>query len=289
MHLPLYFDGPLLRCLIIGGGPSVIRKIEVFLEAGATINVIAPQADFKIVVLASLSRLKWEQREFKIEDADHYDVVIIGKEDVSNKSEIVTDLRKRNIPVNICGDPALSTFYIPAIVREGEMTVAVSSGGFAPFLAAEFAQRLRSAAKGWGNWLKLAARFKLAVEKSTKVPERKKEYYANFIQTGPVELQPLPEEKTSIVEWLQILRHSQRAGIAPRYTPPPKPARSTGFMPRSTYAAGYSAVETDQIPPPDEVGVLTHNSPDWEERYAAEPGFPYNVMEQPNPTDKKLK
>ena len=169
------------------------------------------------------------------------------------------------------------------------MTVAVSSGGNAPFLAVEFANRLRSAAKGWGNWLKLAARFKFAVDRSTKNPDRKKEYYSSFIQTGPVEIQPLPAEKTSISEWLLILKHSQRAGTTTRPAPVPKPARTTGFMPRSTYAAGYSAVETDQIPPPDEIGVLTHNSPDWDERYAAEPRSSYNVTEQPKPANKNDK
>ncbi len=281
MHLPLYFDGQLLRCLVVGGGPSVLRKIELFLEAGATVNVIAPQADFKIVVLASLSRVKWEQRAFRIEDADDYDIVVIGREDVPNKADLVTELRKRNMPVNVCSDPALSTFYVPAILREGELTVAVSSGGNAPFLAVEFIRRLGSAAKGWGNWLKLAARFKVAVEKNTKIPERKKEYYDNFIHTGPVEVQPMPLEKTSIAEWIQILKHSQRAGATSRPAPIPKTARSTGFMPRSSYAAGYSAVETDRIPPPDEVGVLTHDAPDWEERYAAEPGFGYSSEEPP--------
>ncbi len=286
MHLPLYFDGQLVRCLIIGGGPSVLRKIEIFLEAGATVNLIAPQADFKIVVLASLSRVKWEQRAFRIEDADDYDLVVIGKEDVPNKADLVTELRKRNIPVNVCGDPALSTFYLPVILREGDMTIAVSSGGHAPFLAVEFIQRLSSAAKGWGSWLKLAARFKVAVEKNTKVPERRREYYDKFIQTGPVELQPLPLEKTSISEWLQILKHAQRAGALPRSAPPPRPARTTGFMPRSSYAAGYSAVETDDIPPPNEVGVLTHDAPDWQERYAAEPGKGYNLDEPPKTEEK---
>ncbi len=294
MHLPIYFDGSLLRCLVIGGGLSVLRKIELFLEAGATVNVISSQADFKIVVLASLNKIKWEQRTFSIEDADGFDLVIIGKEDVPNKAGLVTELRRRNLPVNVCGDPALSTFFIPAIVREGEMTVAVSSGGQAPFLAVEFAQRLGSAAKGWGNWLKLASRFRAAVDKSTKVPERKKEYYTSFIKIGPVDLQPMPLEKTSIVEWLQILKHSQRPGVSPRPVPAvapiTKPARVTGFMPRSTYAAGYSAVETDLIPPPNEVGVQTNDSPpDWEGRYAAELGAPYRVTDKPKSPEKEEK
>lgn len=273
MHLPLYFDGQLTRCLVIGGGPSVLRKVELFLEAGSAVTVIAPQADFKIVVLASLSRVKWEQREFVIEDIENFDVVVIGREDVNDVANLVTSIRERKIPVNVCGDPSLSTFFVPAVLREGDMTIAVSSGGQAPFMAVEFLRRLGSAVKGWGNWLKLAARFRQAVIKNTKEVDRRKEYYDKFIQAGRVEIQPLPLEKTSIAEWLLILKHSQRAGSAPSTAQSPmmpKSNRATGFLPRSTYAAGYQAAETDKIPPPDEVGVATRDAPDWDMKYAAE-------------------
>lgn len=244
MHLPVFFDGQLLRCLIVGGGPSVLRKIEIFLESGASVKVVAPQADFKIVVLSSLSRVKWEPRSFEAGDAQEIDLVVIGSEDVSNKAEVVEEVRRRGVPVNVCGDPALSTIFIPAILREGDLTVAASSGGQAPFMAAEFVRRLGSAVKGWALWLRLAANFRSAVSRNTKDPERRREYYDKFIEAGPVQLEPMPNDKTSIAEWLQILHHT-------RYGAKPAPAR-TGFVPRSNYSVGYAAATQEELPPPDD-------------------------------------
>lgn len=253
MHLPVFFDGQLLRCLVVGGGPSVLRKIELFLEAGASVTVIAPQADFKVVVLSSLARVKWEQRAYQAGECEGFDLVVIGAEDVPTKAEIALAARKMGIPVNVSGDPALSTYFIPAVVREGEMTVAVSSGGQAPFMAVEFVRRLGSAVKGWGMWIALAARFRAAVNRNTKDPTRRKEYYEKFVLAGPIQLEPEPDERTSIAEWLQIIHHAR---FGPKPVRPGAPVReglpgSAPRLPPEDVAPPSPAAETPTETPPE--------------------------------------
>jgi len=180
-------------------------------EAGASVTVISPQADFKILVLSSLARVRWEQRMYATGDCVGYDLLVIGSEDESPKLELVAEARKHSIPVNVCGEHGMSTFFFPAVLHEGDLTVAVSSGGVAPFMAVEFKRRLMSAVKGWGHWVRMAGRFRFAVLRNTKDRERQEEYYEKYVSAGPFQIDPEPTEKTSIAEWLQILRHANPA------------------------------------------------------------------------------
>ena len=208
MHLPIYFDGQLLRCLVVGGGPSVVPKVETLVEAGASVTVIAPQAEFKILVYSSLAKLKWEERQFQSGDCTGYDMVIVGKESGVPQLDVVKEARANCAQVNVIGEPGMSTIFFPAVLREGDLTIAVSSGS-APFMAAEFVRRMGGAVKGWSRWINLAANFRLAVMKNTKDPARREEYYHKFLEAGPLHLEPEPNEKTAIAEWLQIFRHAK--------------------------------------------------------------------------------
>ncbi len=215
MHLPIFFEGQHLRCLVVGGGASVVRKVELFVEAGAMVTIIAPEADFKILVLSSLSRVKFEQRSYQKGDCEGFDLLIIGGENGGAMTGVTEDARRHTVPVNVCGHPELSTFFFPASMREGNLTVAVSSGGAAPFMSVEFARRLTSAVKGWGPWIDLAGRFRRVVQKGSKDPAKRLEYYERFIATGPFNLDPAPSENTSLSEWAQILRFARHGSKEP--------------------------------------------------------------------------
>lgn len=107
------------------------------------------QADFKIVVQASILKLKWDQREATIDDVYDYDLLLIGEDDVVNKKAIITHSRGNHIFINVYGAPDVSTFHFPAILREGDLTISVSTGGTAPFMAVEMVRCLEDAVRGW--------------------------------------------------------------------------------------------------------------------------------------------
>ena len=44
--------------------------------------------------------------------------------------------------MNTADEPALCDFYMPAVVRRGELTVAISTGGASPALAAKLRRKL---------------------------------------------------------------------------------------------------------------------------------------------------
>jgi siroheme synthase-like protein len=57
-------------------------------------------------------------------------------------ARIARDAQEAGIPVNIADDPALCTFFFPALVRRGDLTAGISTSGACPRLAARLRERL---------------------------------------------------------------------------------------------------------------------------------------------------
>ena len=51
--------------------------------------------------------------------------------------------QRRNIPVNVVDRPELCSFFFPALIAEGDLTVSVSTGGKSPAAAAHVCGRIR--------------------------------------------------------------------------------------------------------------------------------------------------
>ena len=57
-------------------------------------------------------------------------------------ARVAADCRARGVPVNCVDAPALCDFFFPALITAGEVTVAVSTGGASPALAAALREYL---------------------------------------------------------------------------------------------------------------------------------------------------
>lgn len=76
----------------------------------------------------------------------------------------------------------------------------------APFVAAAFIKRAGAVITGWAKWIQSAGKFRRLVHLRTKDRVRREEYYRRYIEAGPFEYAPMPDEKTELAEWLHLLR-----------------------------------------------------------------------------------
>jgi precorrin-2 dehydrogenase/sirohydrochlorin ferrochelatase len=127
------------QCLVVGAGPIAQEKIESLLRAGAKVRVVAPDATDSIRTWARAKKIRWEPRKFRSSDFNGVFLVVASTSSPALHEKIYRQSRRRAVLCNVVDDPAHCDFYYGAIVRRGELQIAISTGGHSPALA----QRLR--------------------------------------------------------------------------------------------------------------------------------------------------
>jgi siroheme synthase-like protein len=121
-------------CLVVGGGRVAARKVRTLLECGAIVTVIAPSLGDDMETLASRLRTV-ERREYAAGDAADFRLVVTatGLPEVDGTAYV--DAEANGVWVNSADDLEHSSFILPAVHRDGAVTVSVSTGGLSPALA----------------------------------------------------------------------------------------------------------------------------------------------------------
>lgn len=117
-------------CLVVGGGKVSSRKVQLLLDAGACVTVISPEVSTVISELASRSEIKLHQRNFCDTDIKGFNVVYCATDNRDTNSKILSLCRKNNILCcSIDSGWIEGDFLTPAIIRQSDLTISVSTGG----------------------------------------------------------------------------------------------------------------------------------------------------------------
>ncbi len=142
-YYPIFLDIEDRDVVVIGGGAVCERKAETMMKYGARVTVVAPQLTEQIVHWADAGKLKIKRKEYDEGDLDGASIVIASTDDACINGRIARDCRRRKIPVNVVDVTHLCEFIVPAIVEQGSIQLAVSTGGKSPALARTLKENLR--------------------------------------------------------------------------------------------------------------------------------------------------
>ncbi|MBI3940465.1 MAG: bifunctional precorrin-2 dehydrogenase/sirohydrochlorin ferrochelatase [Acidobacteria bacterium] len=129
-------------CLVIGGGPAAEKRIRALLGCGASVRVVSPSVTPAIAKWARRNSIRWIRGGIGRNHFDGADLVFGTSEDRSANARIYRWAKKCRCLVNVTDEPALCDFYMPAVIRRGHLTLAVSTDGQSPAFAAWAARRL---------------------------------------------------------------------------------------------------------------------------------------------------
>lgn len=135
-HFPLFLDLEGRPVLLVGGGRSAAAKARLLIAAGAQLLVLAETPGEEIAALAADGQLTLARRSFVAADLSGVALAISASGEETLDRTVAGAARAANLPVNVVDSPDLSTFIMPAIVDRDPLTIAISSGGTAPLLAA---------------------------------------------------------------------------------------------------------------------------------------------------------
>jgi len=141
-YFPAFLDLRARRCLVVGGGPIAERKVHGLLECGARVIVVSPVLVAGLAQLAAIGRIEHRPRVFRKIDARRCVLVIAATGVGSVDDAVAVAARRHGALVNAVDRPAHCDFIYGAVLRRGELQIAVSTGGRAPALAREIRRRL---------------------------------------------------------------------------------------------------------------------------------------------------
>lgn len=134
-YYPIYIDIEDRHVVIVGGGTVCARKAETMMKYGARVTVVSPQLSDEIEGWAAAGQLSVRRKVYEEGDLDGASIVIASTDNACVNGRVARDCRRRHIPVNVVDVTHLCEFIVPAIVEQGSVTLAVSTGGKSPALA----------------------------------------------------------------------------------------------------------------------------------------------------------
>ena len=173
---PMFLKLENKRCLVVGAGKVGEPKIAGLLDTGARVSVIALEAAEAVHEWANAGKISLELRAFVPEDLDGAYVAVIATASSTLSEFIYREAQRRGVLCNAVDVPEFCDFYYPAVVRRGDLQIAISTSGQSPSLAQKLRQQLeRQFGPAYAQWVaELGATRKLVLA-SDLDPERKRE------------------------------------------------------------------------------------------------------------------
>ena len=163
------------RCLVVGAGKIGEGKIRSLLVAGAVVRVIAPRARRSVMDWARAGVINWQARSFEPADLDGIFLVIAATASAALNELVFRAAQARQILCNAVDDPPHCDFYFPAVVRRGQLQVAVSTGGRSPALAQRLRRELESQfSPQYAGWLEELGKTRDRLRASDSDPQHRR-------------------------------------------------------------------------------------------------------------------
>jgi precorrin-2 dehydrogenase/sirohydrochlorin ferrochelatase len=130
------------QCLVVGAGKVGEPKIGGLLETGVRIRVVALAASPAVREWARAGKLELELRAFSAQDLDGAFLAIVATNSRTLNERVYHEAQRRNVLCNVVDVPDLCDFFYPAVVRRGDLQIAISTAGQSPSLAQKIRQQL---------------------------------------------------------------------------------------------------------------------------------------------------
>jgi len=141
-------------CLVIGAGKVGEPKIGALIDTGARIRVVAIEATLAVREWARGGKIALELRPFSLDDLDGAFLAVVATASRSLNELIYQEAERRGVLCNVVDVPDLCDFFYPAVVRRGDLQIAISTAGQSPSLAQKLRQQLeKQFGAGYAAWV----------------------------------------------------------------------------------------------------------------------------------------
>ncbi|MCM2357804.1 MAG: bifunctional precorrin-2 dehydrogenase/sirohydrochlorin ferrochelatase [Geobacteraceae bacterium] len=141
-YFPINLDIRDKPVVLVGGGAVAARKCLALLAAGARVTVIAPELDQGLGELRTQGEIRHLARQFAPGDLAGAFLALAVTDSAEVNAAVAGEASARGILADIADAPELGAFTLPALLRRGDLLIAVSTGGKSPALARRIRREL---------------------------------------------------------------------------------------------------------------------------------------------------
>src|SRR5438477_1858046 len=139
---PVFLDLRGRRAVVIGGGAVAEQKVHGLVGAGAHVTVVSTDVTPALGALARRNAIEHKRRPYRRGDLKGAWLAIAATDDRGTNGAVWAEAEQLGVPLNAVDDLEHCSFIAPAVHREGDVTVAVSTAGKSPALAVRLRQRI---------------------------------------------------------------------------------------------------------------------------------------------------
>jgi precorrin-2 dehydrogenase/sirohydrochlorin ferrochelatase len=139
---PIFLELGGRRAVVIGGGAVAVRKAQVLLAAGARLIVVAEHVDDMLTALCTGSDAELIRSRYSKNYLAGAVLVIAATNNREINKQIYKDCQELEVLCNVVDDPELCDFFVPAVVKRGDLQIAISTEGYCPAYAGHLRKKL---------------------------------------------------------------------------------------------------------------------------------------------------
>lgn len=139
---PIFVELAERRVVVVGGGAVAVRKAGSLLEAGARLVVVAYKPSESMTTLCTHHGAELVRDRYAKQYVAEAVLVIAATDDRQVNEQVYRDCQELEILCNVVDDPKHCDFFVPAVVKRGDLQIAIGTGGYCPAYAGHLRQKL---------------------------------------------------------------------------------------------------------------------------------------------------
>lgn len=141
MKYPIFLNLKLQRAVVIGAGSVAARKILGLLDTGARLVVVAEHIDDALRAECKNRNVEFVEAKYSKDHLVGATVAFAATNNRKTNEQIYKDCQKLEVLCNVADEPALCDFYVPAVVKRGDLQIAICTEGNYPAYAGHLRQK----------------------------------------------------------------------------------------------------------------------------------------------------
>jgi precorrin-2 dehydrogenase/sirohydrochlorin ferrochelatase len=141
---PIFLELGGRRVVLVGGGAVAVRKAEALVEAGARLVVVDHKPSDPMIDLGTRHGAELIRARYSKQYIAEAVLVIAATDDRKINEQVYQDCQELEILCNVVDDPEHCDFFVPAVVKRGDLQVAIGTEGYCPAYAGHLRKKLEA-------------------------------------------------------------------------------------------------------------------------------------------------